>query len=68
MRLRIISDGTPGGSRVVNAETGELVERVTRVELAGDYRGFTGIIYVRQVEVDVVADLARAEPQEPEHP
>lgn len=33
MRLKVVSDGTPSGSRVVDAWTGETVEGVECVEL-----------------------------------
>lgn len=32
MRIKIESDGTPQGTRVLNAETGDMVEGVTGVE------------------------------------
>jgi hypothetical protein len=31
MKIKIVSDGTPRGTRVVNAETGEKIERVKAV-------------------------------------
>lgn len=36
MRVKIVSDGTLGGSKVVNAETGETLDHVRRIELVLD--------------------------------
>lgn len=38
MRLKIVSDGTREGTKVVNAETGEEVENVVAVRWEGDAR------------------------------
>ena len=32
MKIKIVSDGTPQGSKVVNAETGEVLGDVTKIE------------------------------------
>jgi len=51
MRLNVVSDGTATGTRVVNAETGEELDYVTRVELISDAKeGWTrATIYVSNV-------------------
>ena len=54
MKLKIIGDGTPQGSRVVIAETGETVENVEFVELSIDAKnGVNGTIRFLQLQVDI---------------
>ena len=36
MKLKIVSEGTPGTTKIVHAETGEEVENVMGIELSMD--------------------------------
>ena len=57
MKIKMVSDGTVLGTRVIDAETGNLVEWVTRVELVLDARDLPrATLYVVGVEVDVITD------------
>lgn len=61
VRLRVLSDGTLAGTKVVNAETGELVEGVLAVEWSMDAEALTTRLVVTldkaPVEIeDVVID------------
>jgi hypothetical protein len=38
MRLKIISDGTPTNTQVVNAETGEILEGVVNIKWSVQHR------------------------------
>lgn len=54
MKVKIISDGTPRGTKVVNVETGEIVENVTRIFWdIGIDRLATAHIEVLKCEVDI---------------
>lgn len=57
MRLRIVSDGTRQGTKVVNAETGEPIQNVTAVSLTIHPKIGTVLrVEVLGVEVEVEAD------------
>lgn len=59
MKLKIVSDGTRAGTFVTDAETGEPVERVTRVEWTLDTNSRRGAIVtltVRGVPVEIVGE------------
>ena len=54
MQLKLISDGTPQNSKLVNAETGELIENVEFVDLRiHATEGVTGTIRFLFLRVDV---------------
>lgn len=54
MKLRIISDGTPYKTRVVNAETGEDVDGIVKVEIEITAReGVKATITVHGVDLDL---------------
>ena len=54
MKLKIISDGTPGGTKVIDIASGELIENVSRVFWDIDvHKASTAHIEVRKCEVDV---------------
>ena len=54
MNLKIVGDGTPQGSRVVIAETGETVENVEFVELSVHAtEGVKGVIRFLMLQVDI---------------
>lgn len=54
MKLKIVGDGTPQGSRVICAETGETVENVRFVELGiHATKGVSGTIRFEQLQVDI---------------
>ncbi len=54
MNLKIVGDGTPQGSRVVIAETGETVENVEFVELSVHATdGVNGVIRFLMLQVDI---------------
>lgn len=62
MKFKIVSDGTPKGTKVINTETGETVENVTRIfwEVCLDSLA-TAHIEIRkcEVEIEVEKDLAK---------
>lgn len=68
MKIRVVSDGTPNGTCVLSATTGELVEGVVKVELVGTHTGFTGVLFIHNLEVDIDADLAVAPAERLEQP
>ena len=55
MKVKIISDGTPRGTKLVNAETGEKLEGVTSVEwhISVD-RLSEAVIMMRGVPIEAV--------------
>ena len=57
MKIRITSKGTPGSTRVVNAETGDELKNVTHIAWTVGVDGdSTATIAVRAVPVDVIAE------------
>lgn len=57
MKLRIVSDGTPLGTHIVNAETGERIENVLGVQWEINGRQTArAIIEVKDVPVDLRVD------------
>jgi hypothetical protein len=68
MRIKIISDGTGHGTKVINADTGEPVEFVTSVEwwILDSLSTASCRIELAAVEVDVVGELVDDRPEEPE--
>ncbi len=50
MRLKLVSDGTPAGSRVVDAATGEPLEDVVDFSLAPEGTGLRLTVTVRIAE------------------
>lgn len=58
MKIRIISDGIPENTQIVNAETGERIEGITRavwrIDASGD---FAEIMVTFKVTGQVSADL-----------
>ena len=61
MRIRIESNGTPGGTKITNAETGELVHGVQRVVLDLDVRErrLLTTVTLAGAEIDVTAGRTR---------
>lgn len=62
MRIKIVSDGTPTGTKVVDAETGEMVHGVTAASIkigVGDVSRVT--IELVKVPVEVIGEaIARS--------
>jgi hypothetical protein len=58
VRLRIVSDGNPRGTRVENVETGEALERVRSVRWKADVNGGPAIAVIEcmSIHVDVIGD------------
>lgn len=57
MRIKIVGDGTPRGTTVVDADTGERLEGVTAVEWQMDARNLaTAKITLLKVPVEVEAE------------
>lgn len=57
MKLRIVSDGTPHGTVVLNAETGEPLQHVVEVVIRiAATRPAQAVVTVDHVEVEVIAD------------
>lgn len=63
MRVKIISDGNAVTARVVDAETGQEIEGVTRVEVIIDPTGFVAraCLYLDRPQIEVVAQAAFTE-------
>ena len=60
MRLKIVGDGTPHGTRIVNADTGEPVERVASLALRCDAEtdfAMEATLTVLLIEADVVVEV-----------
>ena len=57
MRVKVVGDGTPFGTRVVDADTGEAVEHVTAVDLRLTPDGIDARLTLLHVEVDVLAEV-----------
>lgn len=62
MKLKIISDGTLAGTKVVNAETGETVEGCYYVDWHChiDNNHIGAVIWLRDVAIEVVTDNVAA--------
>lgn len=59
MKIRITSKGTPGSTRVVNAETGEELKNVTHIAWTVGVDGDSlATIAVKAVPLDVIAEAA----------
>jgi hypothetical protein len=57
LRIKIISDGTPMGARVVNAETGETIEAIHEIEW--EWRaGYTAEATIKFGRVEVELEAA----------
>ena len=57
MKIKIISDGTPKGHKVINAETGELVENISSVKVYISPRTPTkALVEFTGVLVDIIAE------------
>lgn len=58
MKLKIISDGTQWGTKVINAETGEMVEHVTRADVHPIIPGepVSVTLTIEGVQLDMVAE------------
>jgi hypothetical protein len=64
MRLKIISDGTPMGTQVVDAETGEPLEGVSAVSWAVSMGTVaTGSIFMLQITIEAVGLFQEVKPQ-----
>lgn len=59
MRIKIVSDGTPAGTRVVNEDTGEEIQRVIRVWWSigakDDFASAT--IVLKPVSVELIGEV-----------
>lgn len=67
MKIKIVSNGSPQGTSVIDAETGELIDNVTGIELSIDGKEISAWIQIRQpiLEIDGLrAGTVRTEPQE----
>jgi hypothetical protein len=57
MKIKIVSDGTSLGSKVVNTKTGEKIDGISRIELIIDAAtGLDCTITAFDVDVDIDAD------------
>jgi hypothetical protein len=56
MRLRIISDGTPHSTRVIDEDTGEKVEGVTSVNIDINLERSIARIELLNPKIDIIAD------------
>src|SRR4051794_6150756 len=61
MRIQIISDGTPGGTRVVDVDTGDELRYVQAIAWECSVRGLaTVMLRVKNVPINVVGELDMA--------
>jgi len=60
MKIKIISDGTANGTKVVNAETGELVHHVSSVEwkVSVESSLAEAVVTFSNVAVEIEAELS----------
>jgi hypothetical protein len=71
MRVKIVSDGTVDGTRVVDAETGELMRGVMGIQwiaTPGSEAGVYAVLTLRNVEVDLETEAEVAPPPAPPVP
>ena len=63
MRVKIISDGTVTGTKVVDAKTGETVEGVDRVRFVADaaHDSIQAVIHVVNPEIEAAVDVEEVE-------
>ena len=57
MKLKIISDGTANGTKLINAESGEILENVKSVKWfcdTGDYRISRVVIEIVNVPTEII--------------
>ena len=65
MRLKIISDGTSLGTKIIDAETGEVVDFVQRVDFSITVEGSARCtIEILQPAIDIECDVERLEGSE----
>ena len=61
MKIKIVSDGSEYGTRVIDADTGELIDGVVAVEIRADADMFGGAprvkLHMTDVAVDVVSNM-----------
>lgn len=67
LKLKIISDGTSFGTRVVNAETGEELQYVKSIrwEICSQSRRSNAIVELANVELDVTSHAETRRPVSP---
>lgn len=53
MKLKLIYTGNPAETRIVNAETGEEIQNVVRVDVAVDAMRAEALIEVTDLELDL---------------
>ena len=60
MRVKIISDGKPTGTLIIDAETGEIVKNVRNVKWSHDATGLPQCeLFVLLTEIDVETDAEK---------
>lgn len=55
-RIKIVSDGTPAGTAVVDAETGAPISGVMAVSWRADVVGVTATLEIERVEIEAVGE------------
>ena len=53
MKLKIVSEGTGATTKVVNAETGEVVENILGLEISMDAFNLEAAILIRDPELSI---------------
>lgn len=53
MKLKMIYTGNPQETKIVNAETGELIDNIVAVSLEVDAYGCNAILHVREMQLDI---------------
>jgi hypothetical protein len=66
VKIRVVSDGTPRGTRVENKKTGELLDNVVAIELYADVTSplWRAEITLLAVECDITAEAKTKEDRE----
>lgn len=59
MRLKIISDGTPYGSKIIDSDTGEMVEMVRHIDITLGVGGVSATIEI----INPLLDLHNITPE-----
>jgi hypothetical protein len=58
IKVKIISDGTPGGTTVVHAETGEPIGQISSISFVANLDGCEAFLHLRDIECDIMTMAA----------
>jgi len=61
MKIKIVSDGTTWGTHVVNAETGEQIQNVTKIDISIDAKDATAKMTLVRVPLEITSEATVVE-------